>query len=97
MAGPSVDYEHCGLHGAGAEQVQGLLAGVINAEPERPRPEFRASHAAGRLVGRPFAWPFGAIQKVLTERIAMWQLAGEGDVFLPSIPVPLAGSRPRNG
>jgi hypothetical protein len=28
LAGPSVDYQHLSLHGAGAEPVQGLLAGL---------------------------------------------------------------------
>jgi integrase len=28
LARPSIDHEHCGLHGLGAEPVQGLLAGL---------------------------------------------------------------------
>ena len=28
MARPSLDHEHGGLHGAGAEPVQGFLAGI---------------------------------------------------------------------
>jgi hypothetical protein len=31
LARASVDHQHGGLHGAGAEPVQGFLAGLINA------------------------------------------------------------------
>ena len=46
LAGAPVDHQHRGLHGAGAEQIQGLLAGVIACKEADLRtwmPQFRLS------------------------------------------------------
>jgi hypothetical protein len=44
MARPSIDHEHRGLHGLGAEPVQGFLAGLIKGPASGPVVPARVLH-----------------------------------------------------
>jgi hypothetical protein len=73
LARSSVDHQHCRLHGAGAEQVQGLLAQLSGTEAEAPLMD-------DRPVAPPGKSPRAPRSSVLLTRL----YAPSGDVAEPA-------------
>jgi hypothetical protein len=51
MVGASLDHEHTGLYGLGAERIQGLLASLITAQPREKGPTEAGRFLDGSLPG----------------------------------------------